>query len=116
MRELDAELGRADALAMQHDARERVLAGVGIDAEAAMGDAAVPLDMGRFEHQQAGAGIRQHAEMGHVPVIGDAVVGAVLAHRRDDDPVRQCEIGKLDRREQSTRHCLLTWLGEFSGK
>ena len=76
MRELDAELGRADALAMQHDPLERVLAGVGINPHAAMGDPAVPLDMGRFEDEEAGAGIRQHAEMGHVPVIGDAVVGA----------------------------------------
>ncbi len=54
MSELNAELGLADALAMQNDADERVLAGVRVDAEAAMGDAAVPLDMGRFEHEQAG--------------------------------------------------------------
>ncbi len=105
MRELDAEFRAADALAVEHDAPERILAGIGIDAEAAMGDAAVALDMGRFEHQEARAGIGQHAEMGHVPVVADAVIGAVLAHRRDDDAVRQCEIGKFDRREQSARHC-----------
>ena len=52
----------------------------------------------------AGAGIRQHAEMRHVPVVADAVVGAVLAHRRDDDAVRKRQIGKFYRREQSARH------------
>ena len=49
---------------------------------------AKPLDMRRFKDEKPGAGICQHAEMGHVPVVGDAVVGAVLAHRRDDDAVR----------------------------
>jgi hypothetical protein len=88
MRKLDAELGLADALAMQNHPLERVLAAVRIDPHAAMGDAAVPLDMGRFQHQKAGAGIRQHAEMGHVPFIGDAIIGGILAHRRDDDAVR----------------------------
>ncbi len=44
---------------------------------------------------QPGAGIRQHAEMGHVPVVADAVVGAVLAHRRDDDAVRQGQIRQV---------------------
>ncbi len=88
MRELDTELRRADALAMQHDALERVLAGIGINAHAAMRDPAKPLDMRRFKHEKPGAGICQHAEMGHVPVVGDAVIGAVLAHRRDDDAVR----------------------------
>ena len=40
MRELNAEFRRADALAMGDDALERVLAGVGIKTEAAVGDAA----------------------------------------------------------------------------
>ena len=31
--------------------------------------------------QQTGAGIRQHTEMRHVPVVRHAVIGAVLAHR-----------------------------------
>ena len=40
-------------LAMGDDARQRRLAGVGIKSEAAMGDAAVALDMGRLDHEQA---------------------------------------------------------------
>ena len=63
MGELDAELRGADALAMRDDARERVLAGIRVDAGAAMRDAAAPLDAGRLDHHQRGAGIRQHAEM-----------------------------------------------------
>ena len=42
---------------------------IGINAKAAMGDAATPLDMSRFDNQQAGPGIRQHAKVGHVPVV-----------------------------------------------
>jgi hypothetical protein len=34
-----------------------------------------------------------------VPVGGYAVVGTVLAHGRDDDPVREVEIGKSDGRK-----------------
>ena len=51
-----------------------------------------------------GAGIRQHAEMRHVPIGSDAIIGAVLAHRRDDDAVGEMKIGEPQRREQSTRH------------
>ena len=92
------------AAAMGDDARERRLAVVGIEPEAAVGDAAAALDAGRLDHDQAGAGIGQHAEMIEVPVGGDAVVGAVLAHGRDDDPVRELEIGEPDRRKQGTGH------------
>ena len=105
MRQLNAELGAADAPAMGDDARKRILAGVRIKPEAAMGDAAMALDMRRLEDQQAGAGIRQHAEMRHVPIVADAVIGAVLAHRRHDDAVRHGQVGKFYGREQSARHC-----------
>ena len=86
------------------DVRERRLAGVGVEAEAAVADAATPLHVAHLRHHQPGAGIRQHAEMGHVPVGGDAVIGAVLAHRRDHDAVRKLEVGEPDRREQGAGH------------
>ena len=38
---------------------------IGIKPEAAVGDAATPLDMGRLDDHEPGAGIRQHAEMRH---------------------------------------------------
>ena len=75
VRQLNTELRRTDALAMHNDTLERILAGVGINPEAAMGDTAMAFDMGGFEHQQARAGVRKHAEMGHVPVVADAVIG-----------------------------------------
>jgi hypothetical protein len=81
VRELNRELGAADPAAMGDDPCQSCFAGVGIKAEAAMGNTALALDMGRFDDQEACAGVRQHAEMGHVPVVGNAVIGAVLAHR-----------------------------------
>ena len=104
MRKLDAELGGADAPAMGNDAGERGLVGVGIEPHAAVGDAAVALDMGGLDHHQRRAGIGQHAEMAEMPIGGAAVVGAVLAHGRDDDAVRKLEIGEPDRREQGAGH------------
>ena len=62
------------------------------------------LDAGGLDHEQRRAGIGQHAEVIEVPVGRDAVVGAVLAHGRDDDPVRELEIGKSNRRKQGTGH------------
>ena len=69
-----------------------------------MGDAAVALDMRRLDDHQRGAGIRQHAEMHQVPVVGAAVVGRILAHRRDDDAVGKRQAGQSDRREKGTAH------------
>ena len=96
VRELDAELGGADPRQCAMTRCIACLVGVGIEPGAAVGDAAVPLDVGRLDHQQAGAGIRQHAEMRHVPVGRAAVIGAVLAHRRDHDAVGEFETGEPD--------------------
>ncbi len=104
MGELDAEFGGAVAPADIDDVLERRLAIVGIQSEASMGDAAMALHVGRLDDQQAGAGIGEHAEMGDVPVARAAVIGAVLAHRRDDDSIVQLDAGKLDRGEQRRCH------------
>jgi hypothetical protein len=42
--------------------------------------------------------------MGEVPVGRDPVIGTVLAHRGDDDPVCKVEPGEPDRGEQGTGH------------
>ena len=115
MGELHTELGAAVAAAMGDDARQRRLAVIRVEPEAAMSDAATALDAGGLDHDQRGAGIGEHAEMVEVPVVGDAVVGAVLAHGRDDDPVRELEIGEPDRRKQGTGHVTRIDLGERSG-
>ena len=64
-----------------------------------MRDAAVPLDVGGLNDHQRGAGMRHHAEMHQVPVVGAAVVGRVLAHGRHDDAVGKLETGKAKGRE-----------------
>jgi len=92
---LNRKLCLADAVAMVDYALQGRFAGVGIKPEATVGDPAVALDMGGLDHQERGAGICQHAQMGHVPV--DAVVSALLAHRRNGDAVGKLEIGKFHR-------------------
>src|SRR5215510_6517342 len=104
MGELDAELRRAIAAAVGYDARKRRFAIVRIEPEAAVADAAAALDAGRLDHDQRRPGIGEHAEVVDVPVGGHAVVGAVLAHGRDDDAVREFEIGELNGRKQGTGH------------
>ena len=104
MGELDAELRGAVAPADVDDVLEGRFAVVRIEAEAAMGDAAVALHMGRLDDDEAGSRISEHAEMGDVPVAGAAVIGAVLAHRRDDDAVVELDAGELDGREQRCGH------------
>ena len=47
-----------------------------------------------------GAGVGEVAEMHQVPVGHAAVVGRVLAHRRDDDAVRQRDAAELEGREE----------------
>jgi hypothetical protein len=104
MSKLDAELGGAVAAAMVDQARERRFAIVGIEAEATVRNAAATLNAGCFDHEQRGAGICQHAEVSDMPVRGDAVDGAVLAHGRYDDAVGKLEVAEPDRGEQGTGH------------
>ncbi len=51
--------------------------------------------------------IGQHAEMGHVPVAGAAVMSAVLAHGRDDDPVGEVDLSQPNGREECTCHDIM---------
>ena len=97
MRQLDAELRIAVAPAVRGDARERRFAVVRIEPEAAMGDAPAALDAGRLHHEQRRPRIAQRAEVIEMPVGRGAVIGAVLAHGRDDDPVAELERIKPDR-------------------
>ena len=113
MRQLDAELAGRVAATVRNDAGERRLAVVGIKPEATMADAAAALDPCRLRHHQRRAGIGEHAEVIDMPVGGDAVIGAVLAHRRDNDPVRELEIGEPDRRKQGTGHVTRIDFGEM---
>ena len=100
-------LGGSVTTTMGYHPCERRFAVVRIEPEATVADAAAALDAGRFDHDQRRAGIGEHAEMIEMPVGGHAVVGAVLAHGRDDDPIREFEIGELDAKK--TGHWSWSW-------
>ena len=104
VRELDADLRGTDPMAMVDDARQRRFAGVGIETETTVADAAAPFHVAHFGDHEAGAGIGERAEMRDVPVGRHAVIGAVLAHRGDDDAVREFEVGEPNGREQYAGH------------
>ena len=103
MGELDAERGRARAAAQRHDPGQRRLVRLRIEAEAAMADAAARLDRGLLDDDEARARQRQRPQMLQVPIIGRAVLGAVLAHRRHRDPVGEGEAAEGHRLEQTAR-------------
>jgi hypothetical protein len=105
MGELDAELDRGHPGARPVDDRlDGGFVVVAVEAEAALGDAAVALDVGRLEAEQAGARHRQHAVVDLVPGLGAAVDRRVLAHRRDDDAIGERHAAELDGREELDGH------------
>ena len=100
MRDLDTEFCVAHAPGLRDHARQCGFVVVGIKPETAVRDAAMPFDMGCLHDHQRRAGMRHHAEMHQVPVIGAAIVARILAHRRHDDAVGKLETGKAKGREQ----------------
>jgi hypothetical protein len=101
MSELNAELhiGHPAADPLDDRLQSRFVL-VAVDAEAALRDAALTLDMGRFEAEQPRARHRQHAVVNLVPRLGTTVDRRVLAHRRHDDPVGQGDTAQIDRCEK----------------
>ena len=83
------------------DRLQRRFGGVVPQPEAARRDAADILDMGRLDAEHRGARQRQIVDMGEMPVIGLAIFGRVLAHRRHHDAVGKRQAAQLDRGEQS---------------
>ena len=78
--------------------------GVGIEAEAAMADAAAPLHARHLDGDHARA---RHCEVHpvlQVPVGRRAVIGRILAHRRHSDAVREVEVGQCDRGKKMRGH------------
>jgi len=73
-----------------------------------MGDATVAFDMSHLDNDEAGARIRQDAEMGEVLIGGATIDGAVLAHRSHNDAIVQLDIAELDRRKQDAGHEMMT--------
>ena len=108
MTQLDTELYRRHPCPGPFDDRlERLLVLVAVEPEAALGDAAFTLDMRGFEAEKSGARHRQGAVVDHVPGLGAAIDGGILAHRRDDDAVGEREPAQRERAEQSSGHAAL---------
>ena len=83
------------------DALERRNLSVMPQTEVAMGDAPFGDHSRRLGHHDAGAALCELAEMNQMPVIGHAVLGRVLAHRRNHDPVLRRDAAQGNGREQT---------------
>ena len=81
-------------------APEGIALGVVPQPQAMGRDAPARLDMGCFGEHEPGAADGARAEVDQMPVLGHAVVGRVLAHGRDHDPVAQSDRAERDRLEQ----------------
>ena len=91
MSQLDRDWNRRYAANHADDALERLLAGVVIKAQAAVGDAAAWFDRGGLENQEARAAERELTQVCEMPGLGAAVDGCVLTHGCNDDPVGQLD-------------------------
>ena len=101
---------RQAAAGVDHALHRRLVV-LAVEAGAAVRDAAFARHVGRLDHHQPGAAVGEVAEVHEVPVVHAAVVGGVLAHRRDDDAVGQRDAAEVDRREKSRRHAAILGQG-----
>src|SRR5690242_11346089 len=105
MGQLDPESGRARCASCdRHHAGKCRFVVIGVEAETAMADSAARLHARRLDHDKARAGKPERAQMLDMPIGGRAIFRAVLAHWRDDDPVRQFNGAELKRAEEGTWH------------
>ncbi|MNY30711.1 hypothetical protein D3C86_1648340 [compost metagenome] len=84
---------------VQH-AAQRGLVGIAVQAEVVRRDAALGRHRRGLDDQQPGTRERHVAQVNHVPVGSRALVGRVLAHRRNGDAVGKFEITDLVGREK----------------
>jgi len=103
MGELNPERRRTRAAAKANNPRQRPLVRIGIEAEAAMTDAARRFDRRLLDDDKRRARQRQRAQMLEMPVIRRAVFGAVLAHRRHRNAIGKDDTAEVQRFEQATR-------------
>ena len=74
-----------------------------VEAGAPRRDPTLGADVGHLREQEAGAADRAGAEVHEVPVVGHAVGGRVLAHRRHRNPIDERHAAQAERREQRRR-------------
>ena len=103
MAQLQADLGAAVGVHEVDDAAPGRLVGVAVDAGAAVADARRLGDGRHLGVDEPGAALRAAAQMHKVPVAGQAVMGAVLAHGRDHDPVVEHHLAQAKGREHGRR-------------
>src|SRR6185436_14801153 len=104
MRELNAELCHTISTTEIYDTLQRGFVVVVVQTKTAVRDAADGRDMRRLGDQKAGRTHRELAQMHEMPVVRRAVLGVVLAHRRDHDAIGKREAAKLQRGEECARH------------
>src|SRR5829696_2171082 len=105
--ELDHHLSLRALAHRGQDRPQRGFGGVVVEAEAARRDAADRLHRGGLDAEDRGPRQRQRIDVGEMPVIGLAVDGRVLAHRRHHDAVGKREIAQLDRGKQSAHRLMI---------
>ena len=102
MRELDAG-ARALTLDKAHDPFEGLEMLFAPDAEVLRRNPALGSDRRRLREHQPRAARGSRAKMGEMPVVGVAVDGRILAHRRNADPVGEVDVAHAKFAEQ-VRH------------
>ena len=102
VRELDPGNG-ATRIDEPRDPRPRFRLGVVPDARVPGRDPAVAHDRGRLGEDECRAADRAAPEVDEVPVVRHPLLGGVLAHRRDHDPVPQRHGALRERREEGHR-------------
>ena len=102
MAELDAEAGAGRCHAARRGKRTlgRRFVVIGVEAEAAVGDAAVAFDSCRLDGDHAGARHGERHPVLDVPVGRRTVVGGILAHRGDGDAVGHDHAADAERRKK----------------
>ena len=82
------------------DPRQRFDVLLAPDAHVPGGNPSLGGDGGRLDHDKSDPARGSAAEVDQVPVVGQPVVGAVLAHRRHHDPIAKRDAPDRQRAEQ----------------
>ena len=94
------------------DAGERLNMVIEIDAAVGGADPAFGRDGGGLDHHQPSAAHGTGAEMDEVPIVREAVVRRILAHRRHGDAVSQNDILQPELLKQTRHFCCLLFVLE----
>src|SRR5215210_455385 len=106
MGDLDAH-GYAERMIQPSDAAQALDVSVLPDAETSRRDARIGGDAAHFDKSATDAAEREARVMIDMPVVDVSVLGAVLAHGRNDDSIAEGDVTHLQRLEKRRRgHCI----------